>query len=537
MTRTSTWFMSIAGLLAACTGAIVDPDRGDPGDGTGSEPLACADSSGPSAGRAPLRRLTRLEYDNTVRDLLGDDSAPAQAFVPDEAVAGFDANSVATVSKQQTEDYLDAAAKLAETAVGSGLVGCDIASDACARSFVSSFGRRAFRRPLSSDEQNDFFELYAASRAAWGAQKAIALVIEAFLSAPSFLYLVETTVPDAGGVQVARVDAHTLATRLSYFFWSTMPDDALLAAADAGELETLEQIDAQARRLLADPRAEATVASFHAQWLGVANLSEATKDPSLFPEYDAALAASMQEETRRFTAHVVLEGDARLSTLLTSNRSFVDAPLAKLYGAQPPASPFAETELDPEQRAGLLTHASVMTAHSGASDTSWVHRGKLVRERFLCDTLGTPPPGAEGTDPKNAGRLTDPQCKGCHLKMDPIGFGFDALSPIGAHRTVDEHGQPVSTAGEIVALDRDVDVAGEFDGAVELAHRLAASEDVGRCVAVQWFRYATRRQETDQDACSVAVVQDEFAASGHDVRELLIAIAKTDAFRHRAVKK
>jgi hypothetical protein len=185
----------------------------------------------------------------------------------------------------------------------------------------------------------------------------------------------------------------------------------------------------------------------------------------------------------------------------------------------------------------VLTHASFMTAHASAVDTSWIHRGKLVRERLLCETLKGPPNGVEGEDPKDPARLTNPECSGCHLLMDPIGIGFDAYSAIGNYRLTDEQGQSVETAGEVVEtssvpLD---DVAGEFDGAVELAHKLAVSESVGRCVAVQWFRYAARRLETDQDACSVAAIQQRFAETGSDIRELMLSIATTHAFRYRAL--
>jgi hypothetical protein len=527
VTRKTSTLLVVTGLLAACTGTITDPP-GVETDGPGSSPLSCDGAA--KVGASPLRRLTRLEYDNTVRDLLGDESRPAQAFVSDEAVAGFDANSVAAVSKQETEDFLDAAAVLAKTAVANGFVTCDPTQDSCGASVIESFGRRAFRRPLSSDEKSDFSALYASAKQEWGATIAIELVIRTILSSPSFLYLVENS---AAGTGTLAVDANTLATRLSYFLWGSMPDDELFAAADAGKLGTLDDIDAQARRMLADPRAKGAVESFHVQWLGITGLEEATKDPELFPSYDADLAASMEAETRRFAASVVLEGDARLATLLTADHSFVDGALAALYGVPAPSQPFQKTQLDPQERAGVLTHASVMAAHSGASQTSWVHRGKLVRERFLCDTIPPPPPGVESTDPKNLGRLENPSCKGCHLKMDPIGFGFDAYSPIGGFRTVDETGKPVEQKG---AIHGDGE-SSEFEGAVELAHQLAAREDVGRCVAVQWFRYATRRQETDADACSIAFAQKQFAESGGDIRELMIAITKTDAFRHRAVSQ
>lgn len=542
--------LAACGVVAACAGTIVDPDGDGAGNGTNpgggaggggngmTAEALCKDDSVPAVGPAPLRRLTRLEYDNTVRDLVGDTTGLAAAFSEDEAVGGYDANSIAAVSKLQLEDYLDAAEKIAKTAVDTKLtqvVACDITTDACAQSFVADFGRRAFRRALSSEEKTDYFDLYKSSKAQWSAKVGIELVMRAMLASPNFTYLVESTVPGSGSV--ARVDAYTVASRLSYFLWASMPDDDLLDAAESGALDTPTGVEAEARRLLKDPRAAATIASFHDQWLGIAHLEEAAKDTKVFPEWNDQLADSMREETRRFTTAVVLSGDAKLSTLLTSNESYIDGSLAALYGVSAPTKAWDKVTLPADERVGVLTHASMMAAHSGASETSWVHRGKVIRERFLCDPVGSPPPGVESNEAKDLARLEDPACSGCHQKMDPIGFGFDAYSPTGSYRLVDEHGKAVTTAGNVADTEAGSDIAGQFDGAVELAHKLAASEDVGRCVAVQWFRYATRRVESDQDACSVAALQKKFAESNYDVRELLVAIATTDSFRYRAVEK
>jgi hypothetical protein len=537
----------LCGTIAACAGTIVDPDddgttggsapgqpNGVPGPGVAEQ---CVDPDVPNVGVAPLRRLTRLEYDNTVRDLLGDTTAPAADFAPDEAVGGYDANAIAAVSKLQIEDYLDAAETLAKTFVASklaGAVSCDIALSSCVRPFIESFGLRAFRRPLTQEESDIYTAVYESGRTQWGAQSGVELAIRGFLSSPNFLYHVENVQPSADG-KVARVDMHTLASRLSYFLWSSMPDDELLSVAESGGLETPEGVEVQARRMLADPKAADTIASFHEQWLGIQAIEEVAKDTELFPEWTPALATSMREETRRFVSHVVLDGDARLSTLLTATYSFVNPALAKIYGVPAPTSGFVQADLDPHERAGLLTHPSLLTALSGASETSWVHRGKFVREQLLCDILSPPPPGVEATDPKDPGRLENPECMGCHLKMDPIGIGFDAYGPIGTHRLTDEQGKAVSTAGEVIDETGKIDAAGKFDGAVELARRLADSDHVARCVATQWFRFAARRIETTADACTLATVQETFITSGNDVRELMIALTKTPAFRYRAV--
>ena len=544
--------VAIGCVAAACTGSIVEPDGdgsgpGGPGTtGSGKKPgsgmnaqALCKDASVPNVGSIPLRRLTRSEYNNTVRDLLGDASAPASGFAPDEAVGGFDANSIAATSKLQVEDYLDSAEALAKSAVSAKLnelVSCDHTQDSCGQAFVSDFGRRVFRRPLTSDEQASYNDLYKTAKGQWGADTAVELVLRTLLSSPNFLYLAEDLAPDENGA-VARVDGYTVASRLSYFLWSSTPDSELLDAAESGKLDSVDGVEQEARRLLADPRAEDAIASFHEQWLGTRFVEEAPKDPQLFPEWSQQLAAGAREETRRFTTHVLLQGDAKLSTLLTADYSFVDSGLAKLYDVSAPAKAFGKVQFDANERSGLLTHASLMASQSGAGETSWVHRGKFVREQLLCDPVKPPPPGVESNDAKDPGRLEDPTCAGCHMKMDPIGVGFDAYSPIGKYRLVDEHGESVNTEGEIVEAEIELDVVGEFTGAKDLASKLAASEDVGKCMAVQWFRYSARRLETEEDACSVARLQEDFAASGYDIRELLVAITKTHAFRYRAVAK
>ncbi len=496
----------------------------------------CVDSSKIDVGRAPLRRLTRLEYANIVRDLLGDTSAVAQAFSNDEAVGGYDANSVASVSQLQTEDYLEAAETLAASAVAnnlSKLTTCNITESSCGLAFIESFGRKAFRRPLDQEEKDTYGQLYSTAKGQWGASKAFELLVQAFLSSPSFLYLVEETEAPAPGENVARVTPFTLASRMSFLLWASGPDDALLDAAQDGTLDSVDGVKTEARRMLDDPRAAEAVISFHEQWLGITHLEEAAKDTTLFPEWNDKLRHSMREETRRFVQNVVLSGDAKLNTLLTSSDSYIDAPLAKVYGVAAPNKAFDKVSFDASERSGVLTHASLLAAHSGASETSWVHRGKMVREQFLCDPVTSPPPGVESNTLLDPSRLTDPSCSGCHKKMDPIGTGFDAYSPIGVLRFTDEKGKAVSELGEIFETDAEVDVVGAFEGPVELAQKLASSEAVGKCVAVQWFRYANRRLETAADACSVAKVQEEFASSKGDIRELLVSITTTDAFRYR----
>jgi hypothetical protein len=308
-----------------------------------------------------------------------------------------------------------------------------------------------------------------------------------------------------------------------------MPDDELLAAAAAGDLDTVEGIEAEARRMLADERAKSSIASFHAQWLQLSELDDLTKDAAAFPEWSPELAASMRAETLAFVEEVVFGEDPRLQTLLSASFSFIDGDLAALYGVPSPSSSSGEltkVELDPQERAGILTQASFLAGHAHAADPSWVHRGKFVRERLLCQTLPPPPPDVDMSTLQDPDRLENPECAGCHVLMDPIGYGFDGYDAIGK-----QVGSQVG--GEIIDDGGDLDVGGAFADPVDLAHKLATSADVRDCLAKQWVRYAVRRNETGEDACSVAAVQGEFASAEQHLQELLVSIAKAEVFRYR----
>ena len=263
------------------------------------------------------------------------------------------------------------------------------------------------------------------------------------------------------------------------------------------------------------------------------------------PSYGPELAQAMRAETTAFTNHVIRAGDGLMSTLFTANFSFLDGPLFALYGVTQPAgfTPGAQVNLDPTQRAGLLTQASFLAAHSHPNQTSPVHRGMLVRENLLCQPLEAPPANVNNVPPsptpttstrdRFAQHSSDPSCGGCHKLMDPIGLGFEHYDSIGAYRTLDGN-QLVNASGEILSVQ--ADVAGPFDGAVELSNKLAVSREVAECMANQWFRFALGRIESKDDACTLKAIYDGFEASGGNVRELLTALVISDAFRHvRAV--
>lgn len=516
-----------------------------------TKPVVAAVSTSPAVtaptrvGPAPLRRLTREEYDHTVRDLLGDDTHPADAFPPDDAAGGFASNAAVPVSQILVERYMDAAEALAAAAVKhlEDLAPCAAgeADEACATRFISTFGRRAYRRPLRDDERDALVALYTAKAAETDRAGGVRIVLEAILQSPQFLYRIEpTTFPREGAPSSGAptpLSGYEVATRLAFFLWVSTPDDALLDDARDGKLDTADGVRVAARRLMKDPRADDGVRSFHRQWLGLRDLEVVSKD-ALAPRFTRSMKAAMVEETLRFATNAVERGGDTIATLFTSNQSFVDAPLAELYGIPAPSPPFALVTLPADQRAGLLTQASVMARLANGDETAPVTRGKFVRERLLCDVVSPPPPDARITPPKVdptkptkerfRQHRTDPTCNGCHERLDPIGFGFEHYDGVGAWRTGDGN-FAVDATGTITGLDG-ADVS--FDGAVELGARLAKSPQVRRCVATQWFRFAFGRSETSDDDGAIDMIHGAFAASGFDVRELLVAIATSDALRY-----
>ncbi len=520
-------FIVLLSLLTACTVVSDDGNRCDPGP-------------------SPVRRLTRFEYNNTVRDLLGDTTSPAADFGAEEEGLGFNNNAASLVtSAALAEKYMRAAELIAEratTPIGKNLP-CDpeaAGQDTCAGQFIDRFGQRAFRRPLTADERELFFQLYYSGKQAGGFASGIRIVIEAALQMPQFLYRIERGVPAPGDPPgMASLDDWEIASRLSYLVWGSMPDDELLDAAERGELSTAGQIEAQARRMLADPKAHAVVREFHEQWLDTNRVAGIAKDPALFPEYSPEIGELLRRETGAFVEDVVFSESGTLSELLTAPYTFLNEELAEYYG-EPRLSgqSLRRVDVDPAERAGIITSGALLAINAHSNQTSPVHRGKLVREQFLCEVMPPPPPdvmiivpepepGASARE-RFAEHSASPACNGCHRLMDPIGFGFERYDSLGRFRDR-EDGEPIDDSGEIHGSD----AAGTFDGAIELASILAASEQVQDCYVTQWFRFGYGRGETVDDGCNIGRLSSVFTTSGGNVVELLVALTQSDAFRYR----
>jgi hypothetical protein len=535
----------IASLTASCTD---DPDPG-PGPGPDTEAL-CA--TGELPGPQPrLVRLTHAQYDNTVRDLLGlPDLAPSADFLDDPTFAGFDNNAAALVVQPRlARDYQRAAealsARVADPATMGNLVPCEVAAgdDVCAREFVESFGRRAFRRPLTAPEVDAYVALYGRGAGKFSAgtpfEQGIRHLVEAFLQSPHFLYRVELS-EELDSDQLIPLTGFEVATRLSYLIWNSAPDDDLLAAAESGELDTEAGIEAQARRLIEDARAAGPVDDFHAQWLQLDKYANVQKDPTLYPSFGPSTAAAMREETERFIRHVVFELSGGVRDLLLSRTTFVNDELAAIYGLEGAFGPeLTQVELDPTRRAGLLTQPGFLASHAYTTGSSPIHRGVFVQRRVLCNEVPDPPGDIDTTLPPLSDdiKTTKQQveahtsgeaCVGCHSLVNAPGYALENFDGLGAWRDT-ENGEPIDPTGDF-RMDGDTT---QVDGPIDLVTQIAESESAGACYLTQWYRYGFAREESEADQCTIDLLNQRFMEAGYDVKEMLVAFTLTKTFRYR----
>ena len=529
--------------LAGCQGSLDDAPRGPRGTARTPEPTCTV----PTAGASPLRRLTRTEYDYAIEDLLGDTSRPARAFAPDDLTTGFEVGG--TVAPLLAEQYLDTAESLAAGVDLASFVDCDPATrgggalgeDACASAMLERFGRLAFRRAISTAELDSLMQMFRTGRELEGYEVGLRHALAGVLSSPAFLYHVELDPAGAAPGDVVRITGYEMASRLSFLFWRSGPDDALLDAAEAGLLDTEEGVADEARRLLEDERSARGIHDFYRQWLGLDGLATIDRDQERYPGFDRATAASLRTELDAYVDEI-MAGEGTLDALFTSSFGMVSADTAAIYGVDAPSTEgLVRRELDPAQRAGLLTHPAILALHGKPNQSDPIHRGVFVRQRVLCMDLPPPPADVDTTPPdpepglstrdRFAAHRQEERCAGCHALIDPIGFGFEHYDAIGRWRDVDD-GVAVDATGEVIAGG---DASGTFDGAIELSAQLAASETVRSCVARQWMRYATNRVETRDDRCARDAILARFTETGGDLRELLVAIVESSAFTHRQV--
>jgi hypothetical protein len=530
--------------VSACTGSDGADGPARPGAPNGGSTI---DAGGPGTGAptcevvdvsaSPLLRMPASYVRNAILDVFG---VASNLDVPGEERAGpFVANRAVPVPEVAVEAIRDEAARVAGEVRARlpDLLPCAAVSAdaACARAFLDRALPRLYRRRVPAEEAAQWMTIFELARedrpeaeATEIFAEAVGLWVQAWLQSPSFLYAVEEGETTAGAVSgVGRRTNRELASRLAAFLWDSVPDDALLAVAQAGRLTAPDELEQQARRMVEDPRFDRVLHTFHRQLLEVDPLDPGDKAPEL--GFTEALARSMERELDRFVVDVFRSDAPTVETLLAADYTVVDDVLAEFYGLPTPSTAGRVASA----RGGILTMAWPLAVHSSELNPSIVDRGKLVRENLLCTPLPEPPPNANSTDDapsdlsrheRMQARLSSDDCRGCHRLMDPIGVTFDAFDAIGRART-----PPEGDRGELLSTD---DVDGVVAGSRELVETLAGSAQVKQCLARQWLRFAGARVETERDTCVEAEVYARFEASGFDLRELVVAVATSPVLTH-----
>jgi hypothetical protein len=524
-------------------GGTASQGTGDGGGGTTVAPTAFV-------GRG-LRRLSQREYNNVVRDLLGDTTQPADRFTSEVYTNGYD-NGADSLIVQSVDDFQIAGEALAATAVASNLTSligsCNPTPDGqtCVDAFVTGFVTKAYRRPATDAERQRLQKVYTAGTAGGaGFKGGLQLMVEAVLQSPSFLYRSELGAPDPSmPTDVVRLTDYEVASELSFLLTGTTPDAALLSAAQSGALKTPDQIREQAVRLLAASGTPPTFRAFYHQWMNTQYLSGLTKDPVYYPALSNSpdLGQSLAGELDRLFDQILWKGTGSLRELLTTTQGFVDSNLAKLvYGVSAPATGFQAVQLDAKIRRGLLTRAGILAANADEDNSGPVARGVFVMGSLLCSPPPPPPANVPSQPPisqaVNAHQTTRQRldvhlnydfCKSCHTEIDGIGFGFEQFDALGVYRTT-ENGQPVDTSGNLTVGD----VPGPFTGVAALEDKLLQSQDVLSCMTKQVYRYAMGQLESDGANGVLAVMQNGFTADSH-AKDAFLALMTAPDFVLRA---
>jgi Protein of unknown function (DUF1592)/Protein of unknown function (DUF1588)/Protein of unknown function (DUF1595)/Protein of unknown function (DUF1585)/Protein of unknown function (DUF1587) len=532
-----------AALLAALAGVLAPACEGHEPVPPPDNPPPRRDVVVPAPGG--LRRLLRRQYVNSVRLLLGENTAQAAMPPEDTSLHGLTSIAAADLSLPPSAAfaYEDSARAVAQAAVRdpealARVLPCAPSGPndvGCYRQFVARFGRLAWRRPLLEIEVERIAGIALAAATVYtDAHAGLEYAISALLQSPNFLYLIELGEPDPDTPNHRRLTSYELVSRLSFFLLDQTPDESLLDRASGSALE-VDDVRALARQLLRRTEAKTALSAFYAELLRIQHLEEVAKDEQLFPLFTPELARSMQEEVRRLIEDLLWTRDTDARDLLTTDATFVDAQLAALYGVPPPEDGgFSRIPLPPEQqRSGLLSAPALLARLSHAEQTSPTRRGLFVRTTLLCEDVPPPPPDVTMSLPPPSAPTSlkaqlqrhaeDPSCSGCHALLDPIGLALESYDAIGAFRTQDR-GFPIDpTADEVVGI-------GSFASAKELGALLHNDPRVSRCMVKSLLRNALGHLDTPGEQPALDALDESFAASGYRVKALLVELVANPAF-------
>ncbi len=551
--------LTFAGAFAlfACTAKLTgdsssDASTGSPGTGGGSNGSGSGSGGGVNAGPLPdfephtglLRRLTRAQFRNAVLDLLGVEvnagELEADSYDGDFSVIGATTVVTSDVGVERYHSTLEAAvdAVFADAERRETLVGCTptAAQDPCLQSFVERLGRRAWRRPLTTDEVARVMGVVeTATTELESPVEGARWATVALLTSPHFLYRPELGEPASTGTAL-RLSGYEMASRLAFLLWNTLPDEALLLAAEQGALSTPEGVLAAVDRLLSVPAGREAAKAFAEDYMRLDRIATQPKDPELFPEYGPALREGMVRDVREIWATIAIDDDASLLDVFSTNKVLANGNLARLYGLDDTGldeSTFKLFELPADSpRAGVLSKPGFLSQFANQKEGSPTLRGKFIREAIMCGHVPAPPgavalelPETLDTPSTKRERLelhsTNKTCATCHAYMDPLGLPLETFDAIGRYRTTEQ--------------GLTIDSSGEFDGvpvadAHELGTVMSSSETVATCLARKYYSYAVGHKVRKVDEVVVQSLAEAFEASGYRFGALIRDIVVTDAF-------
>jgi hypothetical protein len=501
----------------------------------------------PSAADTRLARLSHRQYQRTVQDLLGVRESLALTFAPDALNGfGFDTSNAFRVDPRLGPQYRSMAEALAQRAssdpaIFGRIVPCDGAAPGCRDQFVRSFVERAFRRPLTVRDLETFRALFDSGTTLAGGGdpfvEGVRLTLEAVLQAPEFLYRTESS-RKVGADGRIRLDDFEVASRLSYFLYDSMPDEALFAAARAGELHTPDQVEAAARRMLTEPRVLDKLVAFHDQAWQFGRFARISPDAATYPHVPKGLVWRVRQATTLFVRDVLSSGGG-LEELLTAPYAYVDAGLAPLYGLDSPSGGdlapgrFTRVTFDPSERQGLLMQVGYLASNSYSVRTDPIHRGLFVIRYLLCRDIPDPPPGATSTPPPETDRpivttrdevdLVTSQsfCPTCHSEINAPGYAFEGFDALGQRRALD-NGVRVDTSASMVLDGRLV----SFDGPAQLVDEIARSKEAHRCYSRRWLEFAYGRPLAESDLPTL----DAISANSLPIADIIVSIVRSPEF-------
>jgi hypothetical protein len=492
-----------------------------------------------------MRRLLARQYTNAVAALLGPDAAAFAKPPTDIAAQGFDSIGAATLtpSDSHLNAYEKSARLISEHVVSDvsklpALLGCTPANAqdaACFTTFVTKFGKRAFRRTLTPEEITRYVNVAMATATRYNnANAGIAYVISAFLQSPYFLYQVEVGELDPSDGSRKRLTSVEMATRLAFFLTDRPPDDAMIDAAEQGKLLSRDEIRAKALELVERPEARDALDAFYLERFKLRELSGVMKDAAKFPSWKPELRDAMKTESLSLLRDVVWNNNSDYRDIFTANYAFVNTDLAALYGTQPVTGTGFEKRMLPQGRVGVFGQAAFLALEAHPTTTSPTRRGRFVSERMLCLEIPPPPPNVVTELPEPMGghktmreRLKvhneNPSCASCHVRMDGIGLALENFDAMGKFRMTDE-GLPIDASGEIYNVAK-------FDGLGGLSQLMLGREELHNCWVRSLYRHATGHLEAEADEDALKDVDAEFANADYRLKQLLVEIVVSDAFR------